>query len=107
MSAIEHAYSTEREEDEEYRVRSAVVTAIASVRAMDGMSPPLVLDVLHKILQSDDESSPVTLNNIEEERLIHNKKRRKENNDESIIQHKPARSSQFAKCYSNLYQIWE
>lgn len=83
MSAIEHAYSTEREEDEEYRVRSAVVTAIASVRAMDGMSPPLVLDVLHKILQSDDESSPVTLHNIEEERLIHNKKRRKENNDES------------------------
>lgn len=83
LSAIEQAHSTEREEDEEYRVRSAVVTAITSIRAKDGLSPPLVLDVLKKILQAVDESGPMPLQSIEEERSIRNKKQRKKSDEDS------------------------
>jgi len=43
--ALEDADEVEMEEDEEYRVRSAVVTAIASIRAKDGMTPPLAIQV--------------------------------------------------------------
>lgn len=76
-NAIESASSVEREENEEYRVRSAVVTAIACVRAKDGLSPPLVLQVLRKILEGANDSSSAVLESLEEEQLIHKKKRRK------------------------------
>lgn len=81
LSAIEHCHSIEKEEDEEYRVRSAVVTAIASIRARDGATPPIVLDVLSKILQGDDESGSIKLESIEEERFIRKKRRRKDAED--------------------------
>jgi len=83
LSVIENAISIEKEEDEEYRVRSAVITAIASIRAKDGVSPPLVLDVLEKILQGDDESGPTNLESLEEERVIRNKRRRKDSTGEA------------------------
>ena len=82
-NAIESATSVEREENEEYRVRSAVVTAIACIRAKDGLSPPLVLQVLKKLLEGANDSSSAVLESLEEEQLIHKKKRRKvhEKND--------------------------
>jgi hypothetical protein len=42
------------EEDEEYRVRSAVITAIASIRAKDGMTPPLAIQFLETVLEGED-----------------------------------------------------
>jgi hypothetical protein len=77
LRAIQNAKAVEREEDEEYRVRSAVVTAIACVRAKDGLTPPLVLDVLEKILQAHEEMSPINAESFAEDYLIRNKKRRK------------------------------
>ncbi len=81
VSAIE----IEQEEDEEYRVRSAVVTAIACCRAKDGQSPPLVLSFLEEILQGEDESVVNNLVTLEEARLIEKKKlRRKIEQQESL-----------------------
>ena len=54
--AIKEAEDIEIEEDEEYRVRSAVVQAIASIRADDGTTPPSVLRFLEEVLQSGDSS---------------------------------------------------
>lgn len=77
LSAIQNAKAVEREEDEEYRVRSAVVTAISCVRAKDGLTPPLVLDILEKVLQGNDDVTPSNAESLEEDLLIRNKKRRK------------------------------
>lgn len=52
--AIKEAAHIEVEEDEEYRVRSAVVQAIASIRADDGTTPSTVLRFLEEILVSGD-----------------------------------------------------
>jgi len=54
--AIKEADDIEIEEDEEYRVRSAVVQAVASIRAEDGTTPPSVLRFLEEILVSGDSS---------------------------------------------------
>lgn len=51
----------EVEEDEEYRVRSAVVTAISCIRAKDHLTPPLVLEFMEKILSSEDSKSVVSM----------------------------------------------
>jgi hypothetical protein len=40
----------ETEEDEEYRIRSAVITAISCIRAKDGQTPPLVIEFLETLL---------------------------------------------------------
>ncbi len=40
----------EIEEDEEYRIRSAVITAISCIRAKDGQTPPLVIEFLETLL---------------------------------------------------------
>ena len=74
---IENAIEIEQEEDEEYRVRSAVITAIACCRAKDGQSPPLVLSILEKILKNEDESVMENLVTMEEGRLVEKKKMRK------------------------------
>ena len=74
---IENAIEIENEEDEEYRIRSSVVTAIACCRAKDGQSPPLVLTILEEILQGEDESVMRNLVTLEESRLIEKKKIRK------------------------------
>lgn len=52
--ALEEAEAIDVEEDEEYRVRSAVITSIASIRAKDGMTPPSVLHFLESVLQGED-----------------------------------------------------
>ena len=52
--ALEEADQVDVEEDEEYRVRSAVITAISSIRAKDGMTPPGALAFLETILQAVD-----------------------------------------------------
>lgn len=52
--ALECADAVEMEEDEEYRVRSAVVTAVACLRAKDGLTPPVAIQFLETILESDD-----------------------------------------------------
>ena len=56
-NAIEFADEIEIEEDEEYRVRSACITAIASTRAQDGMTPPTVLKFLEEVLLSGDKAA--------------------------------------------------
>ncbi|KAL7553517.1 hypothetical protein ACHAWF_016790, partial [Thalassiosira exigua] len=56
-NAIEFADEVEIEEDEEYRVRSACVTAIASIRAQDGMTPKPVLTFLEEVLISGDKAA--------------------------------------------------
>ena len=75
---IEEAIDIENEEDEEYRVRSAVITAIASCRAKDGLSPPLVLSVLERILHGEDESGLVNLVSLEEDQHIRKKRKKPE-----------------------------
>jgi hypothetical protein len=40
--------------DLKYRVRSAVVTAVASIRAKDGQTPAFVLDFLETVLEAED-----------------------------------------------------
>jgi hypothetical protein len=81
LNAIASAKTVEREEDEEYRVRCAVVTAIACVRAKDGTTPPLVLEVLQKILETDNEIGPISVESLEEERLMRSKRRRRNIDD--------------------------
>lgn len=56
-NAIEFADEVEIEEDEEYRVRSACVTAIASIRAQDGMTPNAVVAFLEEVLLSGDKAA--------------------------------------------------
>lgn len=53
---IEVADAVQFEEDEEYRVRSVVITAIASIRAKDGSTPPAAIRFLTSILSSGDGS---------------------------------------------------
>lgn len=52
--ALEAADSVEVEEDEEYRVRSVVVAAVSSIRAKDGYTPPLAIQFLETVLESED-----------------------------------------------------
>ena len=54
--AIKEAVDIEVEEDEEYRVRSAVVQSIAAIRADDGTTPLSVVRFLEEVLVSGDES---------------------------------------------------
>jgi len=84
-TVIENAIEIEQEEDEEYRVRSAVITAIASCRAKDGQSPVLVISILEKILQCQDESVTTNLVSLEESRLIEKKKKRKTVTSQQIL----------------------
>jgi hypothetical protein len=82
---IESAIEIEQEEDEEYRVRSAVITAIACCRAKDGQSPPLVLSFLEEILQGEDDSVVSNLVTLEEGQLIEKKKIRKKIEQQEVL----------------------
>lgn len=81
-AAIEEAGGFEMEEDEEYRVRSAVITAIASIRAKDGMTPTIVLQFLETILVSDDASMVGEIISPDEEAMLR-RKRLKSNIDDN------------------------
>ena len=76
-NVIEEAVDIHNEEDEEYRVRSAVITAIASCRAKDGLTPPVVLQFFIKILQSGEDCATVNLGSLEEINLIRKKRQYK------------------------------
>lgn len=54
--AIKEAADMEIEEDEEYRVRSAVIQAIAAIRLEDGTTPPAVLRFLEEVVASGNAS---------------------------------------------------
>jgi hypothetical protein len=53
-AALEDAEGVELEEDEEYRVRSSLVTAIGCIRAQDGQTPPSALRFLETVLEAED-----------------------------------------------------
>lgn len=55
-AALSEAEDLETEEDEEYRVRSACITAIASIRAKDGQTPPAAIKFLESVLEAEDAS---------------------------------------------------
>mmetsp|Transcript_24417 Transcript_24417/g.67496 ORF Transcript_24417/g.67496 Transcript_24417/m.67496 type:complete len:1959 (-) Transcript_24417:791-6667(-) len=76
VAVLEEADEVEVEEDEEYRVRSAVITAIASVRAKDGLTPSPVLQFLETVLKSVDAEMIGNLVTPDEEVLIERKCRR-------------------------------
>jgi hypothetical protein len=44
------------EEDEEYRVRAAAVTAVASIRAKDGQTPSAAIQFLEAVLEAEDDN---------------------------------------------------
>ncbi|CAJ1903339.1 unnamed protein product [Cylindrotheca closterium] len=75
-AVLEEFEEVEVEEDEEYRVRSAVITAIASVRAKDGLTPTAAIEFLEKVLDSVDTEMVGNLVSPDEE-LFLEKKRRK------------------------------
>lgn len=56
-NAIDFADEVEIEEDEEYRVRSACITAIASIRAQDNMTPKAAVMFLEEVLLSGDKAA--------------------------------------------------
>jgi hypothetical protein len=70
---LEFADEVEIEEDEEYRVRSSCITAIASIRAQDGMTPPAVLSFLQEVLVSGDKAAQGSLLLPEEEEQLKKK----------------------------------
>jgi len=72
-NAIEFADEVEIEEDEEYRVRSACVTAIASIRAQDGMTPAAVTTFLEEVLLCGDKAAVGSLLLPEEEEQLKKK----------------------------------
>ena len=71
--AIEFADEVEIEEDEEYRVRSACITGIASIRAQDGMTPRAVIEFLGEVLRSGDKAAVGTLLLPQEEEQLKKK----------------------------------
>ena len=68
--ALEAADVIELEEDEEYRVRSAVVTAIASIRAKDGLTPTAAIKFLETLLESEDAEMDGNIVYEDENRII-------------------------------------
>lgn len=82
-SAIEFADEVEVEEDEEYRVRSACVTAIASIRAQDGMTPNAVVTFLEEVLLSGDKAAVGSLLLPEEEEQL--KKKQDQALDDEVL----------------------
>ena len=74
----------EVEEDEEYRVRSSVITAIASIRAKDGLTPASAVEFLETVLDAVDAEMVGNLVSPDEEVMI-GKKTRKRNSDEDEV----------------------
>jgi hypothetical protein len=81
--ALDDAEEVEMEEDEEYRVRSAVTTAIASIRAKDGMTPPLAIQFLETILESEDAEMVSNLVFPDEELMMEKVRRKRKASKDS------------------------
>lgn len=77
--AIKEAVDIEVEEDEEYRVRSAVVQSIAAIRADDGTTPLSVVHFLEEVLVSGNESMIGSI--AGEPNIDHHKLRTKDEKD--------------------------
>jgi hypothetical protein len=75
-AVLDEVDDVEVEEDEEHRVRSAVITAIASVRAKDGMTPASALQFLETVLEAVDAELVGNLVSPDEEVIIGKKRRR-------------------------------
>lgn len=75
-AVLEEVDEVDVEEDEEYRVRSAVITAIASVRAKDGMTPAAVIQFLETVLEAVDAEMVGNLVTPDEEISMENKRRK-------------------------------
>jgi len=75
-TALEEAEEIGLEEDEEYRVRSAAIIAISSIRAKDGMTPPMVLEFLETILEGEDTEMSGNVVYPDEDVMSENKTRR-------------------------------
>lgn len=73
---LEEADEVEVEEDEEYRVRSAVITAIASVRAKDGMTPDSAIQFLETVLESVDAEMVGNLVSPDEDIFLEKRRRK-------------------------------
>jgi len=69
-AALDDAEEVEMEEDEEYRVRSAVVASIASIRAKDGFTPPVALKFLETVLEAEDAEVVANLVYPDEELMV-------------------------------------
>lgn len=75
--ALDDAEEVEMEEDEEYRVRAAVTTAISSIRAKDGMTPPLAIQFLETVLESEDAEMVSNLVYPDEQLMVEKTRRNK------------------------------
>jgi hypothetical protein len=75
-AVLDEVDEVEVEEDEEYRVRSAVVTAIACVRAKDGMTPNAVIQFLETVLEAVDAEMVGNLVTPDEEISLEAKRRK-------------------------------
>lgn len=71
-AAISEAEDVETEEDEEYRVRSACVTAIASVRAKDGQTPPAAVKFLETVLEAENASTMGNVVHPDDDMVVEN-----------------------------------
>jgi hypothetical protein len=91
-NAVEEAEDIEIEEDEECRVRSAVITAIASVRAQNGMTPRAAIDFLEAVLVSGDATMVRTLASTDEAAVFGEKYHPKAQmeGDQDLVNHRIA-----------------
>eukprot|EP00980_Cylindrotheca_fusiformis_P031386 scaffold26285_cov264-Cylindrotheca_fusiformis.AAC.1 len=85
-AVLEEVDEVEVEEDEEYRVRSAVLTAIASVRAKDGMTPAVAIDFLETVLDEVDAEMVGNLVSPDEEVFLGKKKRKIKKDEEDGLE---------------------
>ena len=69
-AALEGAEAVELEECEEYRVRSACITAVACIKAKDGQTPSLAIELLEAILESSDAETSGNLVYSDKEKVI-------------------------------------
>lgn len=75
VAVLEEVDEVEVEEDEEYRVRSAVITSIASIRAKDGFTPAAAVEFLETILDAVDAEMIGNLVSPDEEVMLGKKRR--------------------------------
>lgn len=82
-AALGEVDEVEVEEDEEYRVRSSVITAVASIRSKDGMTPAYAIEFLETILVDTIDSDMMGNLVSPDEQVVLGKKRRKADDEES------------------------
>lgn len=87
-AVLEEVDEVEVEEDEEYRVRSAVLTAIASVRAKDGMTPAVAIEFLETVLDAVDAEMVGNLVSPDEEVFLGKKRRKLKKEEEEDLEEK-------------------